>query len=146
MLAVPPARDLSRVYRDRDLPLPPHHHLRSPSEGRRAARHLANRDQPVEVVIDREPEELGNAAFQRMATEKPNVTLNRLSAEEMTATMGSIKNILTIGALFAAMGYLLIRGALFLELTQFHPLLENIFSEFTAIVSLAAVRRGRRLH
>ena len=67
-----------------------------------------------------------------MATEEPNVILDRLSAEEMTATMGSIKKMLMIGALFAAVGYLLILSALFLELTQFHPLLENFFSKFTA--------------
>ena len=67
-----------------------------------------------------------------MATEEANVTLDRLSAEEMTATMGSIKKMLLVGALFAAVGYLLILGALVLELTQFHPLLENFFSQFTA--------------
>ncbi len=52
-----------------------------------------------------------------MVTEKPNVTLNRLSVEEMTATMGSIKKMLMTGALLAAVGYQLILGALFLELT-----------------------------
>lgn len=67
-----------------------------------------------------------------MVTRDSNVTLDRLSAEEMTATMGSIKKMLLIGALFAAVGYLLILGALFLEFTQFHPLLENFFTEFTA--------------
>ncbi|MFB6353642.1 MAG: hypothetical protein ABEJ92_06105 [Halobacteriales archaeon] len=50
----------------------------------------------------------------------------------MTATLGTIKKMLLLGALFAAVGYLLILGALFLELTQFHPLLENFFTEFTA--------------
>ena len=37
---------------------------------------------------------------------------------------------LLLGALFGAVGYLLILGALFLELTQFHPLLEEFFSSF----------------
>ncbi len=38
---------------------------------------------------------------------------------------------LLIGALFAAVGYLLILAALFLEITQFHPLLEEFFSGYT---------------
>lgn len=36
-----------------------------------------------------------------------------------------------VGALFAAVGYLLILGALFLELTQFHPLIEEFFPTYT---------------
>lgn len=67
-----------------------------------------------------------------MRTEEQYVTLDRLSAEQMNDTMGSIKKMLIIGALFAAVGYLLILGALFLEMTQFHPLIENFFSEFTS--------------
>jgi hypothetical protein len=66
-----------------------------------------------------------------MATEEPNVTIDRMSAEKMTSTMGGIKRMLMIGALFAAVGYVLLLGALFLELTQFHPLLEEFFSSYT---------------
>lgn len=66
-----------------------------------------------------------------MATEEPNVTLDRMSVEEITSTVGGIKKMLMVGALFAAVGYLLILGALFLELTQFHPLLEDFFSSYT---------------
>jgi hypothetical protein len=38
---------------------------------------------------------------------------------------------LKIGAVFAAVGYLLTGSALFFELTAFHPLLEEFFAEFT---------------
>ena len=51
--------------------------------------------------------------------------------DEIESTLGSIKKMLMVGGLFAAVGYLLILGALFLELTQFHPLLESFFAEFT---------------
>lgn len=54
------------------------------------------------------------------------------TAEEVQSTMGSIKKMLLVGGLFAAVGYLLIIGALVLELTQFHPLLEQFFSTQTA--------------
>ena len=54
------------------------------------------------------------------------------TAEEVQSTMGSIKKMLMVGGLFAAVGYLLIIGALVLELTQFHPLLEQFFSTQTA--------------
>jgi small-conductance mechanosensitive channel len=67
-----------------------------------------------------------------METKEPNVTFDRLSVEEMTSTIGTIKKMLVVGALFAAVGYLLLLAALFLELTQFHPLLETFFREFTA--------------
>lgn len=56
----------------------------------------------------------------------------QLSADEIQAKMGSIKKMLIVGGLFAAVGYLLIIGALVLELTQFHPLLEQFFSTQTA--------------
>lgn len=50
---------------------------------------------------------------------------------EIASTLASIKKLLMVGGLFAAVGYLLILGALALELTQFHPLLETFFREFT---------------
>jgi len=54
------------------------------------------------------------------------------TAEEVQATIGSIKKMLLVGGLFAAVGYLLIIGALVVELTQFHPLLEQFFTTQTA--------------
>ena len=62
-----------------------------------------------------------------MATGYPS----RQPVEEIQATVGSIKKMLMVGAIFAAVGYLLIGAALFFELTQFHPLLENFFSTYT---------------
>ncbi len=56
----------------------------------------------------------------------------QMSAEEIQSKVGSIKKMLMVGGLFAAVGYLLIIGALVLELTQFHPLLEQFFSTQTA--------------
>jgi hypothetical protein len=38
---------------------------------------------------------------------------------------------LLVGGVFVAVGYLLIGGALFLELFEFHPLLESFFGEHT---------------
>ncbi len=51
--------------------------------------------------------------------------------DEIESTLRSIKKMLMVGGLFAAVGYLLILGALALELTQFHPLLESYFTQFT---------------
>lgn len=62
-----------------------------------------------------------------MATEK-NVTLERMSAEEISATVGGVKRMLLVGAAFAAVGYLLVVGALVLEVTQFHPMIEEFFA------------------
>ena len=57
--------------------------------------------------------------------------LQRLSEQEIQSTVGTIMKMVMVGALFAAVGYLLILGALFLELTQFHPLLEDFFGTYT---------------
>jgi hypothetical protein len=57
--------------------------------------------------------------------------IDRLSPDEIDAKMGSIKKMLLLGAVFAAVGYLLIGAALFFEVTQFHPLIEGFFAEFT---------------
>lgn len=65
-----------------------------------------------------------------MATEKA-VSLEREAPEAVESTVSSIKRMLKVGAVFAAVGYLLIGMALVLELTQFHPLIENFFATFT---------------
>ena len=60
-----------------------------------------------------------------------SVGLDRQPTEEIEATVASIKKMLKIGAVFAAIGYLLTGSALVFELTQFHPLLEEFFSTYT---------------
>jgi hypothetical protein len=47
------------------------------------------------------------------------------------ATMRSIKRMLTVGALFVGVGYLLVGMALFLELTQFHPAIDAFVATHT---------------
>ncbi|MEF8757963.1 MAG: hypothetical protein V5A33_06975 [Halobacteriales archaeon] len=64
-----------------------------------------------------------------MASESSTVDLDRRTPEEMESTMGSIKKMLLVGGAFAAVGYLLVVGALVLELTQFHPLIEQFFTQ-----------------
>ncbi len=64
--------------------------------------------------------------------DEPLQNLDRLSAAEIQSTIGSIKTMLKVGAVFVAVGYLLIGMALVLEITQFHPMLEAFFSEQTA--------------
>lgn len=54
--------------------------------------------------------------------------LQRQSAADMEATVQGIKKMLLVGAVFAVVGYLLTGSALILELTEFHPLLEDFFS------------------
>ena len=61
-----------------------------------------------------------------MASEYPD----RKSITEIESTIGSIKKMLMVGAIFAAVGYLLVGAAIFFELTSFHPLLENYFTQF----------------
>jgi hypothetical protein len=65
-----------------------------------------------------------------MATEKA-VSLERETPDAVESTVSSIKRMLKIGTVFAAVGYLLIGMALMLELTQFYPLVENFFRTFT---------------
>jgi len=74
-----------------------------------------------------------------MASEYPD----RRSIAEIQSTVGSIKKMLKVGAVFAAVGYLLVGAALFFELTEFHPLLENFFSTYTD-TSLAGGSGGTR--
>ena len=57
--------------------------------------------------------------------------------EQIKTKMGSIKRMLLVGALFAAVGYLLIGMALFFELTQFHPAIDEFVRTYTEY-SLAA--------
>jgi hypothetical protein len=60
-----------------------------------------------------------------------SVGIARRPAEDIEATVSSIKTMLKIGAAFAVVGYLLTGSALFFELTQFHPLLDDFFSTYT---------------
>ncbi len=66
-----------------------------------------------------------------MATETGSVPIDRAEATEIKDTIGGIKRMLKIGAAFAAVGYLLIIGALVLEFTSFHPLIEDFFTTYT---------------
>jgi hypothetical protein len=68
---------------------------------------------------------------------------DRQSIEEIQSTVASIKKMLMVGAVFAVVGYLLVGAAIFFELTQFHPLLENYFTTFTD-TSLAGGSGGTR--
>jgi hypothetical protein len=68
---------------------------------------------------------------------------NRQSIEEIESTIGSIRKMLVVGGVFAAVGYLLIGAALFFELTTFHPLLDNFFTSFPD-TSLAGGSGGTR--
>jgi len=55
--------------------------------------------------------------------------IDRLSPAEIESQMGSIKKMLLVGGLFAAVGYLLVGSALFFELTNFHPALDAFASQ-----------------
>jgi hypothetical protein len=66
-----------------------------------------------------------------MSADTDDTTLERRSPEEMEATVRSIKKMLLVGGVFAVIGYLLTGSALVFEFTEFHPLLENFFSEHT---------------
>jgi hypothetical protein len=74
-----------------------------------------------------------------MASDYPD----RQPIEDIESTIGSIKKMLKVGALFAVVGYLLVGAALFFELTEFHPLLENYFTSFPD-TSLAGGSGGTR--
>ena len=74
-----------------------------------------------------------------MASDYPD----RQAIDEIESTVGGIKRMLLVGGLFAAVGYLLIGSALFFELTEFHPLLDNFFNAF-ADTSLAGGSGGTR--
>ena len=74
-----------------------------------------------------------------MASDYPN----RMPLEQIESTVGSIKKMLVMGAVFAGVGYLLIGAAIFFELSTFHPLLENYFTQFPD-TSLAGGSGGTR--
>ena len=74
-----------------------------------------------------------------MASDYPN----RMPLDEIESTVGSIKKMLVMGAVFAGVGYLLIGAAIFFELSTFHPLLENYFTQFPD-TSLAGGSGGTR--
>ena len=74
-----------------------------------------------------------------MASDYPD----RQPIDEIESTVGSIKKMLMVGAVFAAVGYLLVGAALFFELTEFHPLLESFFRTYTD-TSLAGGSGGTR--
>ena len=60
-----------------------------------------------------------------------DVGIERRSTEDIESTISSIKKMLVVGAVFAVIGYLLTGSALFFELTEFHPLLDDFFSTHT---------------
>jgi hypothetical protein len=74
-----------------------------------------------------------------MASDYPD----RQSIAEVSSTVDGIKRMLKVGAVFAGVGYLLVGSAIFFELTEFHPLLENYFTTFTE-TSLAGGSGGPR--
>jgi hypothetical protein len=57
--------------------------------------------------------------------------MDRLPPERIESTIASVKKMLVIGGIFAAVGYLLIGSALFFELTEFHPAIDSFFAENT---------------
>jgi hypothetical protein len=66
-----------------------------------------------------------------MSDDSSTAGLERRSAEEIEATIGSIKKMLVVGAVFAVVGYLLTGSALFFELFEFHPLVEDFVETYT---------------
>ena len=65
-----------------------------------------------------------------MATETTDVPIDRHEAATIQSTIGSIKRMVKVGAAFVAVGYLLIIGALVLEVTQFHPAIESFLAAY----------------
>jgi hypothetical protein len=55
-----------------------------------------------------------------------------LTPEEIAGRVRMVKRMLVVGGVFVAVGYLLVGSALFFELSQFHPLLEEFFAGQTA--------------
>jgi hypothetical protein len=67
-----------------------------------------------------------------MATEsKTGAELPEMTPEDILNGMNTIKRMLMVGALFAAVGYLLVGAALFVEFTRFHPLIDAFFVQHT---------------
>jgi hypothetical protein len=65
-----------------------------------------------------------------MATDDATIPIDRESPETVQSTVSTIKTMLKVGAVFVAVGYVLIIGALVLEFTQFHPAIESFFSTY----------------
>jgi hypothetical protein len=55
-----------------------------------------------------------------------------VTPEGIERRMTAIKRMLLVGGVFVAVGYLLVGGALYLELFQFHPAIEQFFATQTA--------------
>jgi small-conductance mechanosensitive channel len=67
-----------------------------------------------------------------MATESKTTTeLPEMTPEDILNGIGTVKRMLMVGALFATVGYLLVGAALFVEFTQFHPLIDSFFVQHT---------------
>jgi hypothetical protein len=78
-----------------------------------------------------------------MSDGNSSVGIERKPADEIEATIASIKKMLMVGAIFAVIGYLLSGSAIVFELTEFHPLLEDYFTSFPD-TSLAGGSGGTR--
>lgn len=59
------------------------------------------------------------------------MALNEPTPEEIEAKIGKLKKMLMVSVLFVAVGYILILGALYLEMTGFHPAIEEFVTTFT---------------
>jgi hypothetical protein len=57
--------------------------------------------------------------------------IDRLPPQRIESTISSVKRMLMVGAVFAAVGFLLIGTALFFEFTEFHPAIEQYVNSFT---------------
>lgn len=67
-----------------------------------------------------------------MATESTTrAELPEMTPEDVLDGPGAIRRMLMVGAVFAAVGYLLVGAALFLEFTQFHPLVDSFLVQHT---------------
>jgi hypothetical protein len=65
-----------------------------------------------------------------MATDTTD-NIDRLAPQQIESTIQSVKKMLMVGAVFAVVGYLLVGAALFFELTQFHPAIDQFVSTYT---------------
>jgi hypothetical protein len=61
-----------------------------------------------------------------------------LTPEEVASRVKTIKRMVMVGAVFVAVGYLLVGAAIFFELTTFHPLVDDYYSNSKAVRDAAA--------
>ncbi len=54
--------------------------------------------------------------------------IDRFPPDRIESTISGVKKMLVVGAVFAAVGYLLIGSALFFEFTEFHPAIDAFTS------------------